>query len=76
MLPRDMGPLEGYDMTLQGAEALKLAGRFSGAIAKPVFVNGLLVKALLSPLVPLLLPLLDGATVAVERRDKLQLLPA
>lgn len=66
MPPSDMGPLE----------AVKPAGRFSGAIAKPVFVNGLLVKALLSPLLPLLLPLLDCVAVAVERRDKLQLLPA
>jgi hypothetical protein len=64
---KDIGPLEGYDMTLHGAEVVKL-GLFS---VNAVFVKAVLVNA---PFPPLRLPLVAG--LAAERMDKLQLLPA
>lgn len=64
---KDIGLLEGYDMTLHGAEAVKL-DLFS---VNAVFVKAVFVKA---PFPPLRLPLV--AEEAGDRIDKLQLLPA
>jgi hypothetical protein len=61
---KDIGPLEGYDMTLHGAEVVKL-GLFS---VNAVFVKAVLVNA---PFPPLRLPLVAGLAAASGIPDRI-----